>query len=986
MTWTNRGWNRFGSAYTEKRAGVPVDGAPVADSQSVSVLEDGYIAITLTATDPQGDPLTYAVLSGPSNGVLTGTAPNLIYTPTPDYFGSDSFTFQADDGTNLSNIATVSITVININDAPIANPQSVSVLEDGYIAITLTATDPEGDPLTYAVLSGPSNGVLTGTAPNLIYTPTPNYFGSDSFTFIANDGYLNSNIATVSITVINVNDAPTADAQSVVVDQDGYLAITLTGSDPEGNPLTYAVTSGPSNGVLTGTAPNLTYTPTAAYVGPDSFTFVVNDGYVDSAPATVSIDVQAVFPVATLAADFTVSATIPSELTFSRASTGTYYDSAGILQTAATDTPRFTHDPHTLAPLGLLVEQSSTNAATSGMRLDNWQTWFVGRITDSSLTLAPDGAQTATYVSESGSSNYEHALIPSPASSTTFSNFPLNQRHTFSMYAKAGTRNLLAIRAVAGAQTQYLSAMYDLNTGIATHYVGTTFAGYIHDYGMEQLPNGWWRIWLSYTLSGTGLDTSRGTLRACLSDGTLPTNWGVPIYVPSGDNNYLFMWGAQIELNTDKPSSAILTTGTSATRAADALDVSSTTGWYNEPEWTMIHDGKYNLAIDSSGSLASGTWDLSSTPIDNDWLRVRWSKELGIFVAVADGPGGTVGSPARVLTSVDGVNWVDRIAAQSGGLNSNWHGLAWSPDLGIFVAVAYQGSQRVMTSPDGITWTIGNASEDSTWVDVAWSPDLGLFAAVATSGTNRLMTSPDGITWTSRSVPSNVAWRGITWAKELGKFVAVGVGTGNGVMTSTDGITWSAGTPAADDSWAGVTWSPELGLLVAVAFAGTGSRFMTSPDGITWTARTSPSSTNGWREVAWSSELGLFVAVANSGTDDRIAISSDGVSWTGVPYWPTGTPGSSIDAVSPLRSPAWSPQLGVFAIIGTGPNGQRARVSSTDSAERRLMRYRSIGATDTWVTGSAPGFLGSGINEVIIARFAYYDTKLNSAQLAALGV
>lgn len=208
MTWTNRGWNRFGSAFTERRAGEPANAPPVADPQSVSVLEDGYIAITLTATDPEGSPLTYAVLSGPSNGVLSGTAPNLVYTPTANYFGPDSFTFQADDGTNLSNIATISIAVINVNDAPIANPQSVSVLEDGYIGITLTGSDIDGNPLTYTVVSGPTSGALTGTAPNLTYTPTPNYFGPDSFSFTVNDGYVDSAPATISITVINVNDAP----------------------------------------------------------------------------------------------------------------------------------------------------------------------------------------------------------------------------------------------------------------------------------------------------------------------------------------------------------------------------------------------------------------------------------------------------------------------------------------------------------------------------------------------------------------------------------------------------------------------------------------------------------------------------------------------------------------------------------------------------------------------------------------------------------
>ena len=98
-----------------------------------------------------------------------------------------------------------------------------------------------------------------------------------------------TNVATVTITVTAENDPPTANPQSVSTVQNTALAITLTGSDVEGSPLTYAIVSGPTHGTLTGAAPNVTYTPAASYNGPDSFTFKVNDGTLDSAPATVSI-------------------------------------------------------------------------------------------------------------------------------------------------------------------------------------------------------------------------------------------------------------------------------------------------------------------------------------------------------------------------------------------------------------------------------------------------------------------------------------------------------------------------------------------------------------------------------------------------------------------------------------------------------------------------------------------------------------------------
>ncbi len=180
------------------------------------------------------------------------------------------------------------------NNPPTANPQSVSTNEDTAKAITLTGSDPDGNPLTYALVTNPGHGTLSGTAPNLTYTPAANYNGGDSFTFKVNDGTVNSSPATVSLTITAVNDTPVANPQSATTNEDTAKAITLTGSDVDGNPLTYSVTGSPSHGALSGTAPNLTYTPAANYNGADSFTFKVNDGTVDSAPATVSLTVTAV--------------------------------------------------------------------------------------------------------------------------------------------------------------------------------------------------------------------------------------------------------------------------------------------------------------------------------------------------------------------------------------------------------------------------------------------------------------------------------------------------------------------------------------------------------------------------------------------------------------------------------------------------------------------------------------------------------------------
>ena len=127
----------------------------------------------------------------------------------------------------------------------------------------------------------------------MVYRPNANYSGSDSFSYKANDGAADSNTATVTITVNGVNDKPEVANQSVDVDEDGSVSITLSGSDEEGDSLSFTVLSQPKNGTLSGTAPALSYSPNANYSGSDSFSYKANDGVADSNAATVTINVIA---------------------------------------------------------------------------------------------------------------------------------------------------------------------------------------------------------------------------------------------------------------------------------------------------------------------------------------------------------------------------------------------------------------------------------------------------------------------------------------------------------------------------------------------------------------------------------------------------------------------------------------------------------------------------------------------------------------------
>ncbi len=265
-----------------------------------------------------------------------------------------------------------------------------------------------------------------------------------------------------------------------------------------------------------------------------------------------------------------------------------------------------------------------------------------------------------------------------------------------------------------------------------------------------------------------------------------------------------------------------------------------------------------NLVVKvSSGSNAEGgtTWT-SSNVSTQGWYSVTYGE--GLFVAVAyDGDD-------QIITSPDGITWTAR---STPGNNQTWLGVTYGN--GTFVAVSQDGTNRVMTSPDGITWTARSAAEANSWISVTYGE--GLFVAVAFDGTNRVMTSPDGITWTARSAAEANSWVSVTYGEGL--FVAVASDGTNRVMTSPDGITWTARAAAEANDWFSVAYGNST--FVAVAHTGT-NRVMTSPDGITWTARAAAEA-SGWFAITYGD--GLFVAVADTGTN-RVMTSPDGITWT----------------------------------------------------------------------------------------------------------
>ena len=279
-------------------------------TETIQINEDSTKKFTLSATDTDGDTLTYTITTPPIHGTLTHKEAEFTYTPKANYNGSDIFGVKSNDGSSDSDEVIIMIEVIAVNDAPTVNAGADTSTTVGTpVALTATANDVDGEIKSYRWFEGDKVLSTTQTA---TYTPTTVGAHTLSVTVTDDKGARTTDRVLITATA-KPNTAPTAIAQNITMDEDTTKAIMISGTDADQDHLTYTIKTEPTKGKLTGTAPNLTYTPNKDYFGSDSFTFIANDGKDDSTPATVSImiaDVEepdTVAPVITLKGDATLS-------------------------------------------------------------------------------------------------------------------------------------------------------------------------------------------------------------------------------------------------------------------------------------------------------------------------------------------------------------------------------------------------------------------------------------------------------------------------------------------------------------------------------------------------------------------------------------------------------------------------------------------------------------------------------------------------------
>ncbi|MDT7855729.1 Ig-like domain-containing protein [Rubrivirga sp. S365] len=272
---------------------TPVTDAAVGEAYSYQV----------TATDPDGDPLSFDPGTLPAWLTFDPGAPNdgavmLQGTPAPGDVGDYNISILVSDGTTIVE-QTFTLTVRPANNPPIARDDEAATSAGQTVTVDVLAndTDPDGDPLTLEGVSAASEGQVVASDQRVQYTPDAGFVGTDAFSYAVSDGRGGTAGATVMVTVTAANNPPTAQPDSYTTAEGAALTVDAPGvlandTDPDGTPLAAELVTQPASGAVEFTVDgSFTYTPSAGFSGTDTFSYRASDGELTSDPVAVTITV-----------------------------------------------------------------------------------------------------------------------------------------------------------------------------------------------------------------------------------------------------------------------------------------------------------------------------------------------------------------------------------------------------------------------------------------------------------------------------------------------------------------------------------------------------------------------------------------------------------------------------------------------------------------------------------------------------------------------
>jgi hypothetical protein len=300
------------AAHDRLAASSPAGSPPsITSSPSTSVVEGQLYSYQVSASDPDGGALAFALATAPAGMSIDAASGMINWTPSHAQVGNNAVAARVTDATGLYATQNFSISVTRVNNPPVAGNNSYSVAAGSVLNVVAPGvlandSDPDGDPITAVLVSAPSHGSLSlNSSGAFSYTPLPGYSGSDAFSYRATDGQLSSASASVTITVnaapnkppVAANDSFTAPKRTAGSYTAQVFDVLANDQDPDGslNVASVTITSGPNNGgtVTVNSNGTLSYVPRLRFTGTETFKYKVRDnlGALSNA-ATVSVSVR----------------------------------------------------------------------------------------------------------------------------------------------------------------------------------------------------------------------------------------------------------------------------------------------------------------------------------------------------------------------------------------------------------------------------------------------------------------------------------------------------------------------------------------------------------------------------------------------------------------------------------------------------------------------------------------------------------------------
>lgn len=352
-------------------------------------------------------------------------------------------------------------------------------------------------------------------------------------------------------------------------------------------------------------------------------------------------------------------------ITFTRASSGTYVGSDGLIKTAAVDEPRFDHNPATRESLGLLIEEQRTNLSVRSEELND-ASWgkLNGSVTQNVIT-APNGTLTADKFTPDTTSNYHYASV-------FVSNANPGAAYTYSVFCKDAGYRYLLINSSSGSAAGNSGPVVDLQSGTVAGNFGSTYATKIDSY-----PDGWFRVSYTYTANNSNLR---------IDHNAFPTSV-VSAYTGDGASG-IYIWGAQLEQGSF-PTSYIKTEGSTVTRSADVASITGAnfTRWYRQDSGTLyayFKGGRESTQLGYGRVIGFGatTFTLMSTNGTSSSISCFWSDTQARTLSlngIQDTNYWDNGGSAIIAYGVDSTTIVKRaqianssITPTSSGTTTNW--------------------------------------------------------------------------------------------------------------------------------------------------------------------------------------------------------------------------------------------------------------------------------------------------------------------------